>query len=86
MPTSFSITAGQVQFAATSTKPEVADTPLALYWAGKVIFEMRKNGTITADWSAIMKLKDKLLANDCADTVELSVCTWAAALWLARNT
>lgn len=70
----------------TLTKVQVAETPVALHWAGKTIFELKKDGKIIADWAVLMRLKDKLLNNDCADAAELAVCTWAAALWLARNT
>jgi hypothetical protein len=64
----------------------VADKPVALQWEGREIFALLKDGTIKADWPEMMRLKDKLLANDCADAAELTVCTWAAALWLSRNT
>lgn len=68
------------------SKPTVGDKPVTLTWNNREIFVLTKEGKIVADWKKIMELKDKLLANDCADAGELAVCTWAAALWLARNT
>ncbi len=89
MPTAtpvWTFSSGMISLTTESSKPEVAETPVALHWAGRTIFELKKDGKITADWQALMRLKDKLLANDCADAAELTVCTWAAALWFARNT
>lgn len=77
---------GTISLDITTPKPVVADTPVALQWEGRTIFELKKDGKIIADWAMLMRLKDKLLANDCADAAEVAVCTWAAALWLARNT
>lgn len=70
----------------TPNKPTVGDKPVTLTWRDREIFVLTKEGRIVADWKTIMELKDKLLANDCADAGELAVCTWAAALWFARNT
>lgn len=67
-------------------KAPVGEVPITIHWGGRTIFEMRKDGKITADWATLMRLKDKLLANDCADSAEVTVCSWAAALWFARNT
>lgn len=66
--------------------PPLPDRPLTLLWEGREVFVMRKDGTITADWRALMRLKDRLFDNACADASERAVCTQAAALWLARNT
>lgn len=68
------------------TPPPLPDRPLTLLWEGREVFVMRKDGTITADWAALMRLKDRLFSNACADASERAVCTQAAALWLARNT
>lgn len=53
---------------------------------GRDVFVLRKDGTIFADWPALMVLKDKLVNDECQDQAELAICSWAAALWLSRNT
>lgn len=50
------------------------------------MFVLKKDGTIDADWHAIMALKERLLNCDCEDVDEITVATIATALWLARNT
>lgn len=78
------VTTNQIDLA--EPRPPLPDRPLTLLWGGREVFVMRKDGTITADWGALMRLKDRLFSNACADASERAVCTQAAALWLARNT
>lgn len=60
-------------------------TSFKLGYRGATVFELKPDGAITADWKAIMELKDRFLAGD-AEGIQPSTLAMAAALWFARNT
>ncbi len=84
MPTTLPF--GVITSIAVGQKHTLADRPLVLNYKGRDIFVLKKEGTIDADWHAIMALKERLLNCECEDVDEITVATIATALWLARNT
>lgn len=52
---------------------------------GVTLFELKQDGTIYADWKALMDLKDRWVAGDMGNDNPQTLA-FAAALWFARNT
>lgn len=87
-------TPGRIQFNQSSRTPPqyipIAEASGTRSFAIKgrndvTLFEVTQEGKVTADWKALMELKDRWLANDIRND-RPETLAFAASLWFARNT